>query len=556
MTQQHQHAVIYSRVSSLKQSKEGAGLASQRARCMEYAKHKRYLVVESFEDDMSGSLVKRPGINAMLKFLRHNRSKQIVVIIDDISRLARGIDTHYQLRDAIARTGARIESPSHDFGEDSDSILVENLLASVSQHQRQKNSEQVRNRMRSRLLNGFWPFKDPLGYKFERSRGNGKILVRDEPIATILADGLNRFASGNLATQSELKRFYESFEAFPKDRNGEVRYQRLNEYLTRVLYAGYVEAPQPDWNVSRRPGAHEPLISYETFTKIQERMNAALNAPARKNIDERFPLRGFVHCSCGTPLRSCFSKGRSKHYAYYLCQNKSCEHYGKSIKQENIEGEFETLLSALVPLPGLLNAATKILKLIWERSTQSLKDNHEALKRRSRELERDINGLVEKIMDSTSPTITKAYERKIHKLEEEKLLIEEKLTQSDAPQRDFNEITRTALKFLSNPLKLWRCGEFEDKRAVLRLSFSAPLTYDRNSGYRTAAIARPFRLFGQYCTLEGKMVGPPGLEPGTNGFATSRRFRQVRTISPPSTHHGVIPLNVSIAMFVRERDAS
>ena len=31
------------------------------------------------------------------------------------------------------------------------------------------------------------------------------------------------------------------------------------------------------------------------------------------------------------------------------------------------------------------------------------------------------------------------------------------------------------------------------------------------------------------------MVGPPGLEPGTNGFTDSERFRPARTISSPVT---------------------
>jgi hypothetical protein len=48
-----------------------------------------------------------------------------------------------------------LKSPTIEFGEDSDSILVENLLASVSQHQRQKNSEQTVNRMRARTMNGY-----------------------------------------------------------------------------------------------------------------------------------------------------------------------------------------------------------------------------------------------------------------------------------------------------------------------------------------------------------------------------------------------------------------
>ncbi|HMR34516.1 MAG TPA: recombinase family protein, partial [Geminicoccus sp.] len=124
-------AVIYCRVSSSKQTKHGDGLNSQETRCREYARYKGYEVLATFSDDMSGSLATRPGMQAMLAFLRKRRKFGTVVIIDDISRLARGIEAHLKLRSALSEAGGKLESPSIEFGEDSDSILVENLLASV-----------------------------------------------------------------------------------------------------------------------------------------------------------------------------------------------------------------------------------------------------------------------------------------------------------------------------------------------------------------------------------------------------------------------------------------
>ena len=137
MTDNYQQAIIYCRVSSIKQVKEGHGLNSQETRCREYAKHKNYEVTEVFQDDgVSGSLIERPGMKALLQFLKHEKDNEPVVIIDDISRLARGLEAHIQLRTSISSAGGKLESPSIEFGEDSDSQLVENLLASVSQHQR------------------------------------------------------------------------------------------------------------------------------------------------------------------------------------------------------------------------------------------------------------------------------------------------------------------------------------------------------------------------------------------------------------------------------------
>ncbi|WP_300285388.1 recombinase family protein [Nitrosomonas sp.] len=98
-----QPAVIYCRVSSLKQVTEGHGLASQETRCREYAKHKGYEVVEVFHDEgITGKLLDRPNMKAMLTYLKQHRATHPVVIIDDISRLARDIETHLRLRASIS----------------------------------------------------------------------------------------------------------------------------------------------------------------------------------------------------------------------------------------------------------------------------------------------------------------------------------------------------------------------------------------------------------------------------------------------------------------------
>ena len=164
-------AVIYCRVSDTKQTTRGTGLHSQETRCREYASFRGHEVVQVFTDDASGGLINRPGMQAMLTFLRQHRRQPHVVIIDDISRLARGVQAHLELRAALSKAGGILESPSLEFGEDSDSQLIENLLASVSQHQRQKNGEQTLNRMRARALNGYWVFHAPVGYKYERVSG-------------------------------------------------------------------------------------------------------------------------------------------------------------------------------------------------------------------------------------------------------------------------------------------------------------------------------------------------------------------------------------------------
>jgi len=172
------------------------------------------------------------------------------------------MDAHIQLRIAISDAGGKLESPSIEFGDDSDSLLVENLLASVSQHQRQKNAEQSKHRMRARAMNGYWVFHTSLGYKYQRQPGHGKILVRDEPIASIIQEALEGFAHGRFETQTEVKRFLESKVDYPKNSEGGVHVQRIIELFSQPLYAGYIDIP--NWGIHLQPSKNEPLVSFET----------------------------------------------------------------------------------------------------------------------------------------------------------------------------------------------------------------------------------------------------------------------------------------------------
>ncbi len=514
-----QNSLVYCRVSSNAQLKRGDGLGSQETRCRDYAQRKGYEVCEVFRDEgASGSIIERPGMQAMLKFLRKAQNEKFVVLIDDISRLARGLEAHIQLRTAIQVAGGKLESPSIEFGEDSDSILVENLLASVSQHQRQKNAEQTKNRMLSRALNGYWGFNPPVGYRYAQVSGHrGRVLVRDEPIDSIVQEALEGFASGRFETQSEVKRFLESHSTYPKDRKGEVHFQRVTNMLGKVIYAGYLDIKK--WDISLQPAKHEALISFETYQAIQKRLNTTAQAPIRKDINEDFPLRGFVTCSCcNEPMTACWSKGRNATYPYYLCFKKGCEQYRKSIRKEKLEEEFGKLLQNLRPSENLFAMAKEMFRELWERKQAKHKKEGASIKNDLRKIERQVEQFLDRIVETDNGTVIAAYEKRIRDLEEQKLILSEKITQSGKRLPDFDKSVRTALKFLANPHKLWASERLEDKVTALRLVFSGKLPYDRNTGFRTAPIAEPYRLLNDIGGGEYEMARPTGFEPVTPAF--------------------------------------
>ncbi|MBN7787453.1 recombinase zinc beta ribbon domain-containing protein [Ponticoccus gilvus] len=389
------------------------------------------------------------------------------------------------------------------------------MLASVAQHQREKNAEQTANRMKGRLMNGYSVFAAPMGYVYKRTGSHGKLLTRDEPLASILKEGLEAYACGRIASQAELKRFFEAQPAFPKDLpGGQIRQQRVSDILSRVVYAGYVE--HEPWGVTRRKGHHEPIISLETYEQIQTRRNARPVAPARQDINLDFPMRGFVCCAeCGTPMTSCWSKsGTGQKHPYYLCHKRGCSLYRKSFRREEVEGSVEAVLQQLQPSRSLYDIVAAMLRHAWDIRMDQQVSQSETLAAQVRTIDSEIGKTLDKIMAANSPTVIAAFERRVEDLERERLLLEEKQARPQAPRLSFEQVFELAMGFLSSPWKIYESGSFALKRMALKLAFKGPITYDRETGVRTTQPADIFR-FLDGITENCEMVPPHGLEPRT-----------------------------------------
>jgi site-specific DNA recombinase len=513
----NEKSVVYCRVSSQAQVTKGDGLGSQETRCREYAKHKGYSVEEVFYDEgISGKLLDRAKMREMLSYLKkHGKKEPVIVIIDDISRLARDLETHIKLRTAIADAGGKLESPAIEFGEDSDSRLVEHLLASVAAHQREKNAEQVKKRMRARMQNGYWVFNAPCGYKFER-KGGGKVLVPDEPAATLVRTALEGFATGRFETQTDIIRFLEGKSDFPRDKYGKIHITRITEMLERVLYTGYME--YKPWGISLQPGKHEALISFETYNKIQERLREKANVPNQPNIHMDFPLRGYVACgSCGKPMTACWSAGAGgTKYPYYLCRNKECSDAKKSIKRDLLEKEFEVLLRDLTPIPDLMYVTRNAVKQIWQQHHDNYQKHHASIRNELRDLDRKIEQFLDRIVEAENASLIRAYETKVTKMEHEKASLEAELAMTSEAPVDFENSFQTVFDFIGNPQKLWHSEDIEDKRLVLKLVFTRPLEYRRKEGFQTPAISLPFALSRGLSADKSAMVVGNGLSSNFN----------------------------------------
>ena len=520
--------ILYMRVSSQAQVEKGQGLGSQETYCRQFAAWKGYKVCAAFFDSgVSGARFNRDGIRDLLAFLRkHKGERRFVVIVDDISRMARDIRVHMALRDAVDECEGVMESPSMTFGTDSHGRYAEYMQALGAQYFREQNTEQTIKRQTARLMNGYWPFKPPFGYVQKKIEGHGKVMVPEEPFAAIIREALEGFASGRFQSQAEVARFFKGFPGFPKNRFGEVTNEAANRILTRLLYAGYVEFPA--WDVSLREGKHEGLITLETFNRIQDRISGGARVPARADISADFPLRGFVRCTCGKPLTACWSTSKTgKKHPYYMCFNKLCDAYRKSIPRAALEEDFAALLRGVQPSAKMLRFSQAVLRKAWDMHAARAAEAKAAAARSIDKIESQITALLDRILKVSNATVLARFEQQIDTLEKEKLALAEKLHRDEENHRPFDEMFELAMGFFSSPWNIWKNGRLEHKRAVLKLAFSDPPVYSRFEGFRTPKTSIVFSVLGGMNGQSFKMAERKGFEPSIrvspyNGLANRR----------------------------------
>lgn len=359
---------------------------------------------------------------------------------------------------------------------------------------------------------GFWCFAPPHGYKFEKTKEHGKLMVRDEPIASIITEAIEGYASGKFQGRAEVKRFLEHQPQFPKTRHGEVTHQQVYFMLTSPHYAGYLTMPR--WGLHMIPAKHEPLISFATYQRVQQRLKGTAYAPARKDISEDFPLRGFITCACcEKPMTAGWSKGRNKKYPYYMCFTKGCTEYRKSIRRDKLERDFEALLKDLKPAANLFTMAFEMFRDLWVAKEQSVEQDKQAIQNQITQIDRKSNQLVDRLVDADSQTLITAYESRLKEMETQKLFLTEKLAETGKPATPFSKSFRTAFDFLANPWNLWASDNIEDKRAVLKLVFADHLAYCRKQGVRTAKTTIPIKALGGFFGVEKEVVTVGGFEP-------------------------------------------
>jgi hypothetical protein len=138
--------------------------------------------------------------------------------------------------------------------------------------------------------------------------------------------------------------------------------------------------------------------------------------------------------------------------------------------------------------------ATAMFHYIWDAQRAQAKDILASGKREAARLDSEIEAVLDRIMTASNASIIRRYEDKVEDLEKKKAIPVENLAKQVEPKDAYDEKLELALKFLTNPWKLWASGNVVVRRLVLKLALAGPLQYCRNEGARTPEISMPFKV--------------------------------------------------------------
>lgn len=246
--------VIYTRVSTQEQAREGLSLEVQRARCEDYARALG-LEVRAVRSDAgrSGRSLERPGVLEALQLVREHGGALLVYALDRLTRSVRDLGA---LLDEVQGGAWELVSVTDNLNtQTAAGRLVVNVLGSVAQWQREAGAERVVDALEHARASGARLGVLPLGLKRGSARdAHGRLVVElDEHGEALRA------------------RVLEAAQRYRCDRPGEAqaRYQRgalgaiaerLNragvttlrgarwraETVRRVLSAGHGLGPSPN----------------------------------------------------------------------------------------------------------------------------------------------------------------------------------------------------------------------------------------------------------------------------------------------------------------------
>src|SRR6266850_1985505 len=195
-------AVMYARVSSKEQEKEGFSIPAQLKVLRGYAEEHGFIVLQEYVDVETAKRVGRTGFSAMVEFFKKQTKTKTpehacrIVLVEKTDRLYRNLKDWVTLDDLdveihLVKEGvvlSRDSRSSEKFMHGIKVLMAKNYIDNLS--------EEARKGMQEKAEQGIWPTGAPLGYLNVLGADGKKTIAPDPKIAPIITHLFGWYATG------------------------------------------------------------------------------------------------------------------------------------------------------------------------------------------------------------------------------------------------------------------------------------------------------------------------------------------------------------------------
>ena len=380
-------AVVYSRVSTDAQERDGTSLDTQERASQEYVADNGWIPIESIRDTASGYSLDRPGIEKVRMMLRQGMVD--VVVAYAVDRLSRNQNHIGVLFDEIEQAGAKLQFVTERLEDTATGKFILTVRAFIGEVEREKITERSMRGKTERAKSGKIPQgtgKGCYGYRYNQATGNREI---NEYQAIVVRRMFQRY----LETRSFSAVSRELNEAgIPSLGGGRwypitIRRQLLNEcYTGRFIYRktkrvkvrksngnGFtrkqVTRPTEEWIVVSE--ACPRIIDEDTWQRVQD----IINDPERTKhlpTPQVYMLRGRAKCGiCSSAMVGQTLKVKGRAYGYYRCRHVYDKNTSRTCTARYVRGDkLETAVWAEVE--RVLSSPAIVLKELENQSSDSV----------------------------------------------------------------------------------------------------------------------------------------------------------------------------------------
>lgn len=330
------NCIIYARVSSKEQEKEGYSIPAQLKLLNDYAQKQNLIVVNEFIDIETAKREGRTNFNKLISFLQENNDVKIL-LVEKTDRLLRNIKDYAIIDELIERHHVTIHLVKENeiLSKDSRSHqkFIFGIKALMAKNYVDNLGEEAKKGMLEKAEQGIYPSLAPVGYKNVRNE-NGKTEVVLDPDNTMFIRRMfELYATGNYSLSTLRDEMIQSGFQYRNGRNfhkSTVETILKNEFYTGVFY----------WKgIKYEHAQHPAIVSNELFHKVQSILLKPNKPKSKKGM---FAYTNFIKCGyCNSHLTAEIKKEK---YIYYRCSQHGNNHGQPFLREEYIENEFAEYL--------------------------------------------------------------------------------------------------------------------------------------------------------------------------------------------------------------------